>query len=197
MLSAMKRRSDTDRADRTAPLALAPVTAAARLAATAAVIDQLVHHVDEEQARWKPEPAQWSILEVVNHLADEEVEDFRRRFELTLRDPHAPWPPIDPQGWAVERGYNQRGLGESLTRFLDERDRSCALLESLPGDADLGLAHTHPSIGVMRAGDVLASWLAHDLIHVRQLTRLHYRWLERAAGAGATPPYRLDYAGPF
>ena len=34
--------------------------------------------------------------------------------------------------------------------------------------------------------------LDHDLIHIRQLTRLHYRWLERTAA-----PYRPEYAGPF
>ena len=45
---------------------------------------------------------------------------------------------------------------------------------------------------ILRAGDLLASWLAHDLIHIRQITRLHYRWLERLAA-----PYQLGYAGPF
>jgi hypothetical protein len=174
-----------------------PRAAADRLAVNAAVFDQLMGNVSDEQARWKPDPSQWSILEVVNHLADEEVEDFRRRLELTLLDPGAAWPSIDPQGWAVARRYNERDLDDSLTRFLDERDHSCTWLEGLPDPVDLQRAHTHPTIGVMRAGDVLASWLAHDLIHIRQITRLHYRWLERAAAAESSPSYRLDYAGPF
>jgi hypothetical protein len=171
--------------------------AAERLAANADVLGALVAGVGVDQARWKPDPTQWSILEVVNHLADEEVEDFRRRVALTLENPGAPWPPIDPQVWAVARGYNQRELGESLARFLEERDASCAWLQGIAGDADLSRAHEHPTAGVLRAGDLLASWLAHDLIHIRQITRLHYRWLERGAASAGAPAYRLDYAGPF
>jgi hypothetical protein len=175
---------------------ISPAAAAARLAANAVAFRGLVAGVSDEQARWKPEPSQWSILEVVNHLVDEETDDFRRRLELTLADPEQAWPPIDPPGWAVERRYNERKLEESIARFLDERERSCAWLRRLPEDADMDRAHAHPSLGTMRAGDVLASWLAHDLIHVRQITRLHYRWLERAAAA-RSPARRLDYAGPF
>jgi hypothetical protein len=182
--------------DRERDGSISPAAAAARLAANAEAFRALVAGVSDDQARWKPEPSQWSILEVVNHLADEEADDFRRRLELTLADPEQGWPPIDPQGWAVERRYNERDLEESLRRFLEERDRSCVWLRRLPQDADLDRAHAHPTIGVMRAGDVLASWLAHDLIHVRQITRLHYRWLERAA-SGQSPARRLDYAGPF
>jgi hypothetical protein len=170
--------------------------AAVRLGRNAGAFGALVLGVSEEQARWKPEPGQWSVLEVVNHLADEEAEDFRRRLELTLLRPGEPWPGIDPQGWVVSRGYNERELPASLRRFLDERERSIAWLAGLPEDADLARAYEHPSLGQIRAGDLLASWVAHDLIHIRQLTRLHYRWLERVAG-GATPPQRLDYAGPF
>lgn len=72
--------------------------AIARLSANVATFEHLLAGVSPDQARWKPDPLQWSILEVVNHLADEEVEDFRQRLELTLRDPKAEWPPIDPQG---------------------------------------------------------------------------------------------------
>ena len=164
--------------------------AADRLASNARVFEHLLTGVSSEQAAWKPEPTQWSILEVVNHLADEEVEDFRRRLELTLTDPVQPWPSIDPQGWVLARGYLDRQLTESCYRFQAERARSVAWLHGLRPNLDQ--AYQHPSLGALRAGDLLASWLAHDLIHIRQITRLHYRWLERQAA-----PYKLGYAGPF
>ena len=164
--------------------------AADRLASNARVFEHLLAAVSSEHAVWKPEPSQWSTLEVVNHLADEEVEDFRRRFELTLADPVTPWPSIDPQGWVIARGYLDRELGESLARFLSERARSVAWLRGLHPDFER--TYLHPSAGPLRAGDLLASWLAHDLIHIRQITRLHYGWLERQAA-----PYRTAYAGPF
>jgi hypothetical protein len=165
--------------------------AASRLEANAQVFGALVVGVSPEQARWKPAPEQWSILEVVNHLADEEVDDFRRRIVLTLRDPEAPWPPIDPPRWAIERAYNQRVLAESVERFLTERNRSLTWLREL-ASPDWQRAHQHPRAGTLRAGDLLASWLDHDLIHIRQVTRLHHQWLVQQA-----EPYRTEYAGGF
>ena len=38
------------------------------------------------------------------------------------------------------------------------------------------LARTDPKAGVLRAGDLLCSWLAHDLIHIRQINTLHYEY---------------------
>lgn len=173
-----------------------PAAAADQLGAHLGAITALLVGVSDDRARWKPDPSQWSMLEVVNHLADEEVEDFRRRLDLTLFHPGEPWPGIDPQEWVVRRAYNQRRLPESLRRFVAERERSIEWLRTL-GRVDLDAACTHPKLGEIRAGDLLVSWLAHDLIHIRQLTRLHYRWLERSAALAQSPPYRLDYAGPF
>lgn len=39
------------------------------------------------QARWKPSPEDWSILEVLNHLVDEETLDFRRHLHHILFTP--------------------------------------------------------------------------------------------------------------
>ena len=63
----------------------------------------LVSGLSLEQARWKPSLDKWSILEVVNHLYDEEREDFRQRLSLVLADPMQPWPPIDPRTWVTSR----------------------------------------------------------------------------------------------
>ena len=186
----MNMGSDPERGSRPSA-AIGPTAAAARLASNAVAIEGLVRHVSDDQARWRPDPSQWSILEVVNHLVDEEVEDFRHRLEMTLFDPQQAWPAIEPQSWPATRGYLSRELGPSLAHFLEERRRSVAWLRGI-GTADMGATHDDPSHGPLRAGDLLAAWLAHDLIHVRQLTHLHYQWLERAAA-----PYRTDYAGPF
>ena len=149
-----------------------------------------------EEARFKPAHPKypqgaWSVLEIVNHLVDEEVEDFRARVELTLRDPAAPWPPIDPEGWAVSRRYNERDLDESIARFVSERGRSIALLHSLR-DPDWTAAHVHPEFGPITAGDLLTSWAAHDALHLRQVAKRLYD-LACRDGAGCS----VDYAGPW
>jgi hypothetical protein len=160
-----------------------------RLRANAEVLAALAAGVGHEQAVWKPAPDEWSILEVVNHLADEEVEDFRTRVDLTLHRQGEPWPPIDPQGWVSQRGYAGRDLHESVERFLAARRDSLAWLEGLK-HPDWSLAYEHPKAGPITAGDLLTSWVAHDHIHVRQLNRLHREYL-----VGVLSAHSAEYAG--
>lgn len=147
-----------------------------RLGRNAEVIAALVAGLGEEEARWRPAPTQWSALEVVNHLADEEVEDFRTRLDFTLHRQGEPWPPIDPQGWVTAREYRARSPGESLERFLAARRESLAWLDGLVAP-DWSLGYEHPSAGRLTAGDLLTSWVAHDHIHIRQLNRLQRQYL--------------------
>jgi hypothetical protein len=147
-----------------------------RLFSNAETIQCLVAGITDEQARWRPAPDKWSILEVVNHLYDEEREDFRERLGRILNGTAASAPGIDPQGWVTARGYNERDPGESLDRFLRERLESIEWLKSLD-DPDWDAAYNHPSAGRLTAGDMLASWLAHDLLHIRQIAKLHYQYL--------------------
>jgi len=147
-----------------------------RMKANAGAISVLATGVENGQARWKPELDQWSILEVVNHLADREVEDFRARLDFTLNRPYEPWPPINPEEWLVERSYNSRSLDKSLDRFLTRRRESLAFLEDLESP-DWTLAYEHPRLGAITAGDLITSWVAHDYRYIGQLNRLHREFL--------------------
>ena len=136
------------------------------LESTARAIAAAVEGVDDETANWKPDEDTWSIVEIVNHLADEEDEDFRKRVSLTMQDPDLDWPPIDPQNAAVERRFNERTLRKSISRFGEERARSLAWLRAMSESPELDRKKTHPR-GDLRVGDLLASWAAHDLLHLR------------------------------
>ena len=164
------------------------------LAYGAEIIQTLVVGVTPEQARVKPSPDAWSVLEVVCHLCDEEREDFRQHLDLILHRPDQPWPQIDPQGWVTARRYNERDLAASLDDFLQERGRSLAWLKALPApDWDTSVVLTFsPSEEKHRisAGDMLAAWVAHDNLHMRQLMELR-----RARLLRLTEPYTVQYAG--
>jgi hypothetical protein len=163
----------------------------AQMALQAGRIRALADGVSDEQARWKPAPDSWSILEVVNHLADEEKEDFRTRLDYLLHRPGEVAPDIDPQGWVTARGYNQRDPAESLDRFLAERQRSLDWLRGLNAP-DWQASMIMPWGQPFHAGDMAAAWLAHDLLHSRQLVELHYAWTQRAVA-----PYEVGYAGDW
>lgn len=150
----------------------------------------LVDGVSDHQARWKPNPDSWSILEVLNHLLDEEKEDFGVRLDLTLFTPDQPWPPIDPEGWVTERRYNERDVQQSLKSFLAARKESLAWLRGLESANWQAAYEAH--FGRITAGDLFASWVAHDLLHIRQLVELHWAYTMQKIA-----PHRADYAGSW
>jgi hypothetical protein len=150
----------------------------------------LAQGVSDQQARWKPDASSWSILEVINHLDDEEREDFRMRLDIILHHPDQPWPPIDPEGWVHTRSYNERDLDASIQNFLAERQRSLAWLGTL-SSPDWDAMYEAP-FGSIRAGDMMAAWVTHDQLHLRQLIELH-----RAYTVQLAVPYQVHYAGPW
>ena len=88
------------------------------------------------------------------------------------------------------RRYNERDLGESLDGFLSARQASLAWLRGL-SSPDWDATYQAPW-GPIAAGDIFAAWVAHDLLHMRQLVELHWAYT-----AARLAPYRTDYAGDW
>lgn len=146
--------------------------------------------LSQEAAQWKPGEMSWSVLEVINHLWDEEILDFRYRLMSILEGDEKDWPGIDPLGWVTEKRYNQRDLAESLAGWLAERDASLEWLNSLD-NPDLSLKKTHPVFDPISAGDMLASWAAHDMLHIIQINKVKIDYYEKLA-----KPHSMGYAKP-
>jgi hypothetical protein len=160
------------------------------MASNAERIHSLARDVSAEQARWKPDGDSWSILEVVSHLYDEEREDFRVRLDIILHRPDEAWPQIDPQGWVTARRYNEGDPAVALDGFLREREASLAWLRAL---VEPDWEKTYPApFGPIRAGDMFAAWVAHDVLHLRQLVELHWAYLNRQMTG-----YSSRYAGEW
>ena len=156
----------------------------------AGIIFTLTDGISDERARWRPDPDSWSVLEVINHLYDEEYDDFRERLDNILHYPERPWRRINPQGRVTEREYNMRDLEESVRNFRKAREESLAWLRELESpDWD---ATWKAPFGEITAGDMFASWVAHDILHIRQLVELHWYYT-----LTLTHPYRIDFAGSW
>ena len=154
------------------------------------MIRALIKDIDQEQAQVKPDPESWSTLEVVCHLYDEEREDFREHVDFILHRQNEEWHAIDPQGWVTERKYNQQNLAEMQEKFFGERWKSVEWLRGL-AEANWDTIYTS-QYGSTTAGEMFACWVAHDNLHVRQLTELRRNWIERM-----TQPNNLEYAGDW
>lgn len=153
-------------------------------------VRRLVLGVGDEQAHWKPEPESWSIVEVINHLYDEEQFDFKVRLDHILHKPGVNPPPFNPEALVTESAYNTRELMPSLENYLAERQKSLTWLRGLQSP-DWEAVYTAPW-GSITAGDMFAAWVAHDWLHLRQLVELHYAWTVRQMH-----PYSVHYAGDW
>ena len=157
----------------------------------AAIFSNLFTNPPGGLAEWKPGENKWALIEILNHLCDEEREDFRCRLDLTLGCPEVEWPPINPGAWATERDYASRSMKDSLASFLGEREKSVAWLRSLE-NPNWKSVHHHQLLGPMSAEMLLANWLAHDLLHIRQIITLQWNYLNEIAA-----PVKLIYAGEW
>ncbi|GAB4550903.1 MAG: DinB family protein [Phycisphaerales bacterium] len=147
--------------------------------------------LSDTDARWRPEDGAWSVCEVVWHLAEEEALDFPVRLRLTIASPGKAWPPIDPEGWARERAYNEKDLCEGLDLFAKRRRGHVDWLRALTPE-DLARTYPHPQWGDVPAAVIFASWCAHDALHLRQIAGRLYQLVGRDA-----PGVDTRYAGEW
>lgn len=161
-----------------------------QLAANGDTFSALFEHCSDDFVHWKPHPDKWSLLEVTCHLYDEEREDFRARVNHILETPSEPMPPIHPQQWVTERHYAERDFREVAGLFLSERKNSLDWLNNLK-DPKWGNAYIHPKVGPLSAQMILANWVAHDHLHIRQIIKLKYDYLQFVSGED------LNYAGTW
>jgi hypothetical protein len=107
-----------------------------------------------------------------------------------LHRPGEVWPSIDPAGWVTARRYNDRDLASSLRGFVAARETSLNWLRGL--ELPNWTASYESPWGNITAGDLLAAWIAHDLLHMRQLVELHW-----ALAQAALAPHSVAYAGEW
>lgn len=153
-----------------------------------AVFKHLLEGIPLEIRKWKPNPEKWCLLEIVCHLLDEEVEDFRERVRHVLQTPDLPLKPFDQLAWPVERSYLNQDFDGILMKFLEERNASVIWLYSL-NNPNWNSKVTHQGLGEVSAKSFLVNWLAHDYHHIRQINSLKYDYLRFKSGDD------LTYAG--
>jgi hypothetical protein len=155
------------------------------------IIRAMLTGINQGDAQLKKNKKEWSILEVTCHLYDTEREDFREHLDFILhRQDDGEWSAIDPQAWVTERKYNQQDFNKVKGKFFRERERSLVWLKRLK-NANWNIKYTS-QWGSMPAGEMFASWVAHDNLHIRQLTELRRRLIEQK-----TKPYKIGYAGDW
>lgn len=124
----------------------------------------------------------FSPRDVLGHLIHGEKTDWVPRITLILERGEAqPFVPFD------RFGFRDAIRGVTTSALLDElqalRSDNLAFLGGLPLDArQLSRRGTHPELGSVTLGQLLATWCVHDLNHVGQVVRVMSKRYTTAVG---------------
>jgi DinB superfamily len=155
------------------------------LARTPATLTALLHDLPEAWTTATDGPGTWSPYDVVGHLIHGERTDWVPRLAIILE--HGPRRPFD----SFDReGQFSNSYGKSLSTLLEEfrafRSGNLDRLRALNlRPEQLELKGTHPELGVVTVRQLLATWTAHDLAHVVQVSRVMARRYKQEVGPWA------------
>jgi hypothetical protein len=127
----------------------------------------------------------WSAYEVVGHLNHGERTDWLPRVKRILE--FGETKPFDPfDRWAQERESRGKSLPQLLDEFSSLRAENLTGLRALNlQPKDLERRGVHPTQGVVTMSDLLATWAAHDLTHLHQISRVMAHQYREAVGPWA------------
>lgn len=127
-------------------------------------------------------PSTWSPFDVVGHLIHGERTDWMTRVEhLLAHGESAPFPPFDR--FAQFEASKGKALDELLDTFAVLRADSLRRLGALHlTPADLERPGRHPEFGRVTLGELLSTWVVHDLDHLVQISRVMGRQYSAAVG---------------
>jgi hypothetical protein len=124
----------------------------------------------------------FSAFDVVGHLIHGERTDWIPRAQMILQ--YGESRPFDKfDRLAQERESQGRSLGELLDTFAALRAENLVELRRLDlQPSDLERRGLHPELGVVTLGQLLATWAAHDLTHLHQISRVMAHQYREAVG---------------
>ncbi len=152
------------------------------LARTPAVLDALLRDLPDAWTLRNEGDATWSAFDVVGHLIHGERTDWMPRASRLLEFGETrAFDPFDR--WGQVRESQGKSLGQLLDEFARLRSDNLRELRALnlkPEDFDK--RGRHPALGVVTLSELLATWAAHDLTHLHQLSRIMAHQYRDAVG---------------
>jgi hypothetical protein len=127
-------------------------------------------------------PDTFSAFENLAHLIHGERSDWIPRARIILaQDAERRFKPFD------RFAHRQESAGKTVGALLDEfaalRTANLATLRSWQiGDRELALTGEHPALGVVTLKQLLSTWVAHDLGHLAQISRVMAKRYRDAVG---------------
>ena len=146
--------------------------AAAILGRTPAMLDAMLRDLPEGWATANEGGVTWSPYDVIGHPIHGERTDWMPRARIILEHGEArPFDTFDRFAqFEVSKGRLLASLLDEFTSLRQQNLRDLAALRLT--ERDLDRRGTHPELGIVSLRQLLATWTAHDLDHVVQISRV-------------------------
>jgi hypothetical protein len=154
----------------------------ALLARTPAALNALLRDLPETWTLRNEGENTWSAFEIVGHLIHGERTDWMPRARMVLQFGETqPFAPFDRLGHVRES--QGKSLGELLNEFARLRSENLDELRAMNlRPEDLERRGRHPALGPVTLSELLATWAAHDLTHLHQISRVMAHQYREAVG---------------
>jgi hypothetical protein len=152
------------------------------LSRTPAALNAFLRELPEEWTHRNEGGDTWNVFDVVAHLIYGEQADWIPRARIILQFGETrTFEPFD------RKGHIKLSQGKTLAQLLDEfaraRSESLQQLRALNlRPEDLERRGKHPAFGPVKLSQHLASWVAHDLTHLHQISRIMAHQYREAVG---------------
>jgi len=137
---------------------------------TAIKLATLIAGKSEDALRRAPAPGKWSVVEVIAHLAEDELATSWR-YRQMLEQPGVLLAGFDQDEWARRGQYAQWDLRDALELFRMLREANVRLLEGLT-DEEWSRWGTHSERGRLTVADLAGHMNGHDARHMAQIARI-------------------------
>ena len=136
--------------------------------ATPRTLRALVAGLGDDQLNWRRDEDDWSIVEVIAHLADAE-DNSHERTRRMLHEDQPQFQEYDEKAWARDRGYRTKTLDEVLTRFCELRGAHIETLEALDTGA-WQRSGEHNTMDTLTVASITEHMITHDMMHLGQIS---------------------------
>jgi len=154
----------------------------ALLSRTPAALNVFLRELPDSLTRQNEGGDTWSAYDIVGHLVYAERTDWMPRVKMILEFGETrAFEKFDRLGQVRES--QGKSLGQLLDEFAGVRAENLDELRALNlQKKDLNRRGRHPSLGVVTLSQLLATWAAHDLTHLHQLSRIMAHQYREAVG---------------
>jgi hypothetical protein len=154
----------------------------ALLARTPSSLNALLRDLPQEWTMQNEGGNTFNAFDVIGHLIHGERTDWMPRAKRILE--FGETRAFDPFDRRAQEGESEgKLLGQLLDEFARLRSDNLAELRSLElGPEDLNRRGLHPALGTVTLSQLLATWAAHDLTHLHQISRIMAHQYREAVG---------------